>query len=482
MVTTHRERELKFETPSQFAMPKPEQLLNGRAVRSERSVVELESTYYDTAQHSLLQHRVTLRRREGDDDTGWHLKVPTGSARTEIKVPLGSGRSVPRRLAAMVAGLTVGELAPVATVKTRRERTRVFDGDRLVIELADDEVTGTALGATATVTKWHELEVELGSADDEALLTDVAELLIAAGARPAEAPSKLARTLGWSDPIESAGKDAHGLIVRYLGAQLGEIGSGDIAFRRGVDPVHKTRVAVRRFRSTLRVFGAAWLDLADARRLDAELSWYQNVLGDVRDREVLRARFADLVDGLPVELVLGPVSAMIEEKLGREQAVARQALSTAMDSDRYLQLLRSVEEWATNPPIRADVDRDDVLRMARKAQRTARKRLKKALAADSAELLHRARKAAKRARYATELVAPALGKPASKQVAAYKHAQDTLGEHQDSVIAAAVLRRLGAAATGPDQNGFTFGLLYEQEQAAATRARHNAHDLLASLP
>src|SRR5262249_43083517 len=152
--------------------------------------------------------------------------------------------------------------------------------------------------------------------------------------------------------------------------------------------------------------------------------------------------FAELVDGLPDELVLGPVSAMIEEKLAAEQAVAREALGAAMDSDRYLELLRSAEQWATNPPVPGDLDVDDVGRMVRMAQRPGRKRLKKALAADSPELLHRARKAAKRARYATELAEPVLGKSAAKQVKAYKRVQDELGEHQDSVIAADVLRRL----------------------------------------
>jgi CHAD domain-containing protein len=132
--------------------------------------------------------------------------------------------------------------------------------------------------------------------------------------------------------------------------------------------------------------------------------------------------------------------------------------------------------------LRADVDLDDLLRHTRKAQRSARKRLKKALAADSTELLHRARKAVKRARYATELTAPVAGKSASKRVKVYKRVQDALGEHQDSVIAAATLRRLGAAATAPDQNGFTFGLLYEREQVAAERARRKARALLPRVP
>jgi CHAD domain-containing protein len=454
-------------------------------VRDEVSVVRLESTYYDTTDFSLLRYGVTLRRREGDDDTGWHLKVPTGSARTEIRLPLEAGSPVPSRLSSVVAGIAVGELAPVAIVRTTRERTRIFDGDRLLIELAADEVTGTALGATATVTTWHELEVELGDEDDENLLTEVADRLVAAGAAHSTVPSKLARTIEWSDPIKSAvpaAPDAHGLIMQYLTAQLLEIGSSDIAFRRGLDPVHKARVAARRFRSVLRVFRDAWLEPSSAERLDEELSWYQNLLGELRDRHVLRTRLADSVHSLPDALVLGPVAAAIDEKLVREHVIARDALRSAIDSDRYLAVLRATEQWATEPPIRVGVDLGDVQRMTTKAQRTARKRLKKALATGSPEMLHRARKASKRARYATELAAPVAGKSAAKQVKVYKRVQDALGEHQDSAIAAAELHRLGIAANGPDENGFTFGLLYERERLAAERARGQARALLARVP
>jgi CHAD domain-containing protein len=480
VVATHREQELKFDTPPDFVLPPAEDLL-GRPVRAERSVVQLESTYYDTPQLSLLRYKVTLRRREGDDDTGWHLKVPAGSARTEIRLPLVSGSSVPGRLSEMVAGIAPRELAPVAVVKTKRERTRIFDHDRLLIEVADDVVVGTALGEKATVTTWRELEIELGD-EGEQLLTEVGERLVNAGAVHASAPSKLARALDSPDPTASMTSDARSVIMQYLNTQLLELGSGDIAFRRGLDPVHKSRVAARRFRSVLRVFRDAWLDPLAAKHLDDELSWYQNLLGEVRDGQVLHARFAESVRSVPDSLVLGPVSATIDETVVSEQVVARDALSAAMDSDRYRSVLRAAEEWASEPMLRADVDLDDLLRHTRKAQRSARKRLKKALAADSTELLHRARKAVKRARYATELTAPVAGKSASKRVKVYKRVQDALGEHQDSVIAAATLRRLGAAATAPDQNGFTFGLLYEREQVAAERARRKARALLPRVP
>jgi hypothetical protein len=40
-----------------------------------------------------------------------------------------------------------------------------------------------------------------------------------------------------------------------------------------------------------------------------------------------------------------------------------------------------------------------------------------------------------------------------------------LGDHQDSAVARPVLRELGATAYLEGGNGFTFGLLYQQENS-----------------
>ena len=38
----------------------------------------LDAVYYDTSAHDLARHRITLRRRTGGTDAGWHLKLPAG--------------------------------------------------------------------------------------------------------------------------------------------------------------------------------------------------------------------------------------------------------------------------------------------------------------------------------------------------------------------------------------------------------------------
>lgn len=261
-------------------------------------------------------------------------------------------------------------------------------------------------------------------------------------------------------------------VADYVREQISAIRDGDAALRRGEDPIHATRVAIRKLRSTLRVFADAF-DPGVATRLDEELSWCAGILGHVRDHEVQRARFAQAVANLPGEWVLGPVAADIETTLAAEQRSYRADVNTVLAGDRYAALINALDTLDTEVQ---PLSRRKVTSLANKAGKKARTRLKAAIAGEAGddEALHRARKAFKRARYAAELATPLHGKKRSKEtIRRYKHVQEVLGEHQDSLVAADSLRRLGAAAgTRPAENGFTYGLLFAQEQqtaAAATR-------------
>lgn len=78
------------------------------------------------------------------------------------------------------------------------------------------------------------------------------------------------------------------------------------------------------------------------------------------------------------------------------------------------------------------------------------------------ELLHRARKAAKRARYGAEVTAD------KRTIKRFKQIQSVLGDHQDTVVAREQLRRMAiTAGTTDGENGFAFGLLYAREQQIA---------------
>jgi len=209
--TEHLEIEQKFDVSSEFERPDFAALGEsyGEPVSAAAPVVyHLSATYFDTADGRLAASKITLRRRTGGTDAGWHLKLPadlaaagpgagTGvSARREVHAPLGdsSERDVPGSLATRVAEVTGGlPLAPVATLNTERTVVNLTGADgRVLAEIADDVVTagrpdGTELG-------WREIEVEVPRAEP-ALQRAAADLLLAAGAQPAGHASKVSRVL-----------------------------------------------------------------------------------------------------------------------------------------------------------------------------------------------------------------------------------------------------------------------------------------------
>ena len=486
MVSQHREREDKYAVGEGFRLPDLADLTGdgGRLETAEHGLVNL---YHDTPEGDLGAAGVTLRRRSGGGEDGWQLKLPSGAARTEVR---SSDRSetVPAELADVVFGLTRGaELRPVAELTTQRVVTRLLDGaNRLRAEVADDRVSSTTSGDVARLDHWHEIEVELGEAGDEELLTTIGARLVAAGAKPSAHQSKVARALGATPPEPGnpfPPATLGDLVTRYVRAQCEEILAGDLALRLGEPRVHKTRVAIRRLRSTLRVF-AELFDADPAGRLETELRRFALLLGEVRDREVLQERIDRQVAELPAELVLGPVAADVAAVLGAERAEHLRRVTEELRGERHLALLEALARWRSEPPLleRAGAPASEVRRAVRAAREKVRKRLRRARRSSGAtqdELLHGVRKAAKRARYAAELAVPA--RPgAARHVERAQALQTALGEHQDSVVAAAFLRRMGAeAAASPDRNGFTYGLLYAREQERAERVRSELDQLQA---
>src|ERR1700743_2350891 len=117
----HLEIEQKFDVDPGVARPSFGGLTG---ISADAPVLyHLSATYYDTADQRLAASKITLRRRTGGTDEGWHLKLPAGAgARREVHAPLGTAeRHVPEELAARVAEVTGGQpLAPIATLDTER--------------------------------------------------------------------------------------------------------------------------------------------------------------------------------------------------------------------------------------------------------------------------------------------------------------------------------------------------------------------------
>ena len=264
------------------------------------------------------------------------------------------------------------------------------------------------------------------------------------------------------------------LVGAYLAEQCTVITDAEAALRGGENVVHVTRVAVRRLRSTLRVF-AEQFDVAQAGLLEDELVWWAGLLGTVRDLDILQDRLTTQIAALPPHLVLGPVEATIQTEIATARKTGMDAVLEAMDSERYRNLIALVESWRSDPPFTsaADLPAAKVKGYVKRAEKKVSKRLAASVAALEAgeegadELFHSARKAGKRHRYAVEATVPLWGAKAEKIVAARKELQDVLGHHQDRAVIAAFLRDLGARiGVRCGVNGFTYGLLHARVVAA----------------
>jgi CHAD domain-containing protein len=479
-VSEHREVERKFDAEPGTALP---DLVSvpGVARTGPPLSTRLEATYLDTATLDLARHRVTLRRRTGGEDEGWHLKLPVGAdERLELREPLGeSSTTPPAALTDEVRALLRDRpLVPVAVLRTERTEHPLLDDEGGVLAvLADDVVHAEQrLGTTVVVSTWREVEVELVAGDRD-LLTAVGALLIAAGLPASSSASKLARVLDVPPPPSAAlpPDSAAALVVEHLRTQVDELLARDRDVRHdSPDAVHKMRVATRRLRSALATFRPL-VDRSVTDPVRVELRWLGAALGGARDAEVQAARLTSSLDQVPSDLVLGPVRRRIALELQATQRTAGGVLTDALRDQRYYALLDRLDALVDDPSLNdaalataTEVVPSLVARAVRRVRRLAGEA--EPVGGDRDHQLHEVRKAAKRARYAAEVAAPVGGRAARRLAERMQDLQEVLGEHQDAVTSQGVLRDLGVAAYAAGENGFTFGLLLGHEVAAARAA------------
>ena len=484
MAVNVNETEIKYDAPPGAALPRLGDLPQVARI-SGPDEEQLEAEYYDTDDLRLIRAGITVRRRRGGDDAGWHLKLPLGDApRREIQLPPGQpGRQVPGELAELVRVHTRGEpLRPVARITTKRQRLTLLDqaGESLAEVMADD-VSAQTLGDTTTVSGWHEVEVELTGGSRQ-LLKAACKLLRRDGLRPAGRSAKLERALEGQLPEPArqvpltSSSPAGQVVLAYLQTHAEALKSLDPMVRRDEpDAVHQMRVATRRVRSTLRSFGHI-IRRDGTQRLAAELKWLGTMLGQARDGEVLAGHLQAELHQTPEELVIGPVQGRVQGYFASVRAGARTALLGALDSPRYFSLLEELDKLIAEPPLtpQAAMPSAKVLPVAvRRPYRQVRQRMRRARqarAGQSADVaLHQARKAAKRARYASEAMTPAIGPKARRFAKQMKKVQSVLGDHQDAVIARQAERELGTSAHPAGENAFSYGLLYGRDACDGQR-------------
>lgn len=231
------------------------------------------------------------------------------------------------------------------------------------------------------------------------------------------------------------------------------------------DAVHRMRVAARTLRANLRAFDGL-LTPGDVAELGAELHWLGDVLGPVREAEVLQDQMLTLLGRVPADLVRGPVRERIDGEMVPERAAAHEAMVEALDSARYSELLAALKNFADAPHLIGSADEKPAKVLPAfvdRPRRKLRKRMRLALDMDPGEeryvALHEARKAARQARYAAEAVGSALGKDARRFARRMKRLQDALGEQHDRVVAGDAVVALADRAFEDGEATFTYGLM-----------------------
>ncbi|WIM89250.1 CYTH and CHAD domain-containing protein [Candidatus Mycobacterium wuenschmannii] len=444
-----------------------------RVARAETQT--LDAVYFDTAERALASHRVTLRRRTGGHDAGWHLKLPAGpDARTEVRAPLAGDEPPAELLDVVLAIVRDQPVGPVARIGTTRQVTWLHGADDAVLaEFCDDQVTaGRGPDGETAQQRWREWELELvGDGASADLLDRLCDRLLGAGAKPAGHGSKLARVLDTSptalpsDPLR-----------RALAEQTGELLEWDRAVRAEADDaVHQMRVTARKIRSLLQASPESF-GLDGSAPVIGELRELGTVLGVARDAEVLAERYRDALDAVPPELVRGPIRhRLVDGADQRYRSGLRHALA-AMRLPRYFRLLDLLDALVARAPVEhSEPAQATVATVGKKVRKAAKKAEHTHAGPDRDEAIHRIRKRAKRLRYTADATG---AKKVSKRA---KKLQSLLGDHQDSVVSREHLAQQAEAAHAAGEDTFTYGLLYQREADLAVESRRQLEPTLTRL-
>jgi len=474
-------REIEVKLAIEGAVELPDFTSEGHGVVEVRALdpVTLRATYHDTEGLRLARSGITLRWRSGDDDgSAWTLKLPVeesdATERRELRFA-GGARSAPAEARSLLtAYLRNQTLAPVARLRTVRKRWLLMgEQEQELAEISHDVVS--VLEGNRVTGRFSEIEIE-GRSLDRAGVERLAEVFREGGAVPAAPGPKLVRAIG-IDPSAPLGIDLSDLrptdragfaMQAVIATGFQRLVTNDPATRLGeAEPLHQMRVATRRLRSDLRTFKPL-LDQAWTDATRAELQWLGELLGAVRDTDVLLERFRFSAPDLAAKLK--PIYNALEGE--REKAFCR--LEEALASARYIELLERLDAVGSCPPLTGEAQRlcsETLPPLVLQAWKKARKRAGSLGSDPSDENLHQLRIHTKRTRYAAEAAADALG---DRRVVKFANraadVQDALGELQDAVMARATIERLVTRERRPEV-ALAAGRLLERELAAAAKVR-----------
>lgn len=477
----------------------------------------LSAIYYDTEDLRLTRSKITLRRRTGGPDDGWHIKLPAEQGRLELRhelsEPVDGQYQVPEELLAQVRSLVrTRPLKPIAQIDNNRTETTLSGEDgAAVAEFSDDSVTAWSLLPGGTRTEWREWEMELadnlaGTEAGTRFLHDAATLLIGAGARVSASPAKLHTALG--DSTENAplpnflvypdveDDSPAAAVISALSDNRDKLLAYDPKVRRDEwDSVHQMRVATRELRSHMETFNGI-IGGETVERIENELKILARILGQARDAEVVEERFLDLLDSEDSGVLDEHTREHLREDMGAEYRRAHGYVIASLNSERYLGLLDDIDQLLADPPVAVASAESDDEPDAEQAEEPAdvetvlsqhldgaySKLLKRHTKAvdnwgnselslhEREDYFHDMRKTAKKLRYAAEAIGKATDLKTKRLYSACKDLQSSLGDFQDAVTSRDKLLHMSKAAHRRGESTFGYGLLYQRERGVGLEA------------
>jgi CHAD domain-containing protein len=250
---------------------------------------------------------------------------------------------------------------------------------------------------------------------------------------------------------------AHHLLQQRLSEQVWILEEQAAAARRGEDGgVHQTRRAARRLRAALATF-RPFFDREQTEPIREQLRWLARSLGDARDAEVVLGLLERELAATEPTLVVGPV----RQRMRTQLTATPGDVTGILDDPRYTALVADLRALVAEPPFtdRAHEPAQDVL-----VPRVERERKRLNRIHRDQDDPHATRRAAKRLRYAYEVLEPAWGAEARRPRKAAQRLTSVLGDRQDGVIARDTLLELSRHAGAAGENGFTYGLLYAAQE------------------
>lgn len=425
------------------------------------------------------------------------LEAPPDAKRRPIGLAAVSFDDTP--LALREALSMAGELEPAATLAFARTRWRWPRPDDVVIDVTLDADMGPPDRAEPCV---HELRLAIALADDSqngpggAVPAAAWQALFAAARDVLAVLPAFVQLTDYADrtcrdrvggalaavragSVDLTGARGQREALAIIGRNIAEHWFGnETGVREAADTefVHQMRVAQRRLRTAMRLF-KGWADEAWTGRIEPDLKWLGQLLGNARDRDVF-------VDSTLPALAQADADAArwaaTRAAADVERLAARAKVQEAMASRRYANLALAWLEWQAAllsreaPPNAA---RQSLAKHAKKRIRAPYRQLAETpkLTTIDEKARHSVRIEAKRLRYALEFFESVVSRKTRVEVAkTLSRIQSVLGDGNDAAVALGYLDELHVDAY---QQGFARGWCEAVKRYTAREGERLLRDL-----